>query len=248
MSNLMECRACHALIEDDESLCPQCGSTLFGGVGADLAHQLAVKQQQEAFVATYHTWSDGGWEGIGIDMVRHRLAVRFFDGHIRARKIIQGTQVIGVKVRETAGATHTKTQGGSQLGRALVGGVLLGGVGALLGGLSAKQTSTGTVTLVQVLITTQEPDYQLLSITLLAGEFRADSAAVAQARRSAEVWAARVEGLIHQCAAQAVRPEHGSSVADELGKLVWLREHGEITMQEFDLLKRQLLANRDADS
>ena len=237
MSILMECRACHALIEEGESPCPQCGSTLLGGVGADLAHQLAVKQQQEAFVATYHTWSDGGWEGVGIDMIRNRLA----------RKIIQGEQVLSVKVRETAGATHTKTQGGSQLGRALVGGVLMGGVGALLGGLSAKQTSTGTVSLVQVLITTREPDYQLLSITLLAGEYRADSAAVAQARRSAEVWAARVEGLIHQCAAQAVRPEHGSSVADELGKLVWLREHGEITMQEFDLLKRQLLANRDAD-
>lgn len=88
MSMLMECRACHALIEEGESPCPQCGSTLLGGVGADLAHQLAVKQQQEAFVATYHTWSDGGWEGVGIDMIRNRLAVRYFDGRIRARKII----------------------------------------------------------------------------------------------------------------------------------------------------------------
>lgn len=31
MSNLMECRAYHALIEDDESLCPQCGSTPLDG-------------------------------------------------------------------------------------------------------------------------------------------------------------------------------------------------------------------------
>ncbi len=169
MSILMECRACHALIEEGESPCPQCGSTLLGGVGADLAHQLAVKQQQEAFVATYHTWSDGGWEGVGIDMIRNRLAVRYFDGRVRARKIIQGEQVLSVKVRETAGATHTKTQGGSQLGRALVGGVLMGGVGVLLGGLSAKQTSTGTVSLVQVLITTKEPDYQLLSIPCWLG-------------------------------------------------------------------------------
>lgn len=248
MSELMECRACLALADAGERICPQCGSSLLGGVGDELAHQLVVRHQLEEFVATYCTWSDGHWGGVGIDLARNRLAVRYRDGYRNCRKIIQGEQVIGVKVHETAGATHTKTRGGSQLGRALLGGVMLGGVGALLGGLSAKQQSTGTVAGIEVLITTREPGWPLVTITTLASESPANSGVVAHGRRAAEVWAARLEQLIRQCASTGVAAARrdGGSIADELGKLVWLRDRGEITQQEFERLKGQLLANCNA--
>ncbi|MCF5855565.1 SHOCT domain-containing protein [Aeromonas veronii] len=248
MSELMECRACLALADEGERVCPQCGSSLLGSVGEELSKQLAVKQQLEAFVATYHTWAEGAWNGVGIDLVRNKLAVRYYDGYRNCRKIIQGEQVIGVKVHETAGATRTKTKGGSQLGRAVIGGVMLGGVGALLGGLTAKKISTGTLAGIEVLISTTDQDFQLVTITLLASEHRADSSVVAHARRVAEIWVARVETLIKQCGSNAVAAAkmNGGSVADELGKLVWLRDRGEITQQEFELLKGQLLANCNA--
>lgn len=249
MSELMECRACLALADEGEQICPQCGSRLLGGVGEDLAQQLVVRHQQEEFVATYSTWSDGQWGGVGIDLERNRLAVRYHDGYRNVRKVIQGDMIIGVKVVESAGVTHTKTKGGSQLGRAVLGGVMLGGVGALLGGLSAKQQSTGTVAGIEVLITTREPGWPLVTITTLASEYRSDSGVVAQARRSAEVWAARIEEVIRQCSSlptMAAAKGNGGSIADELGKLVWLRDRGEITQQEYELLKGQLLANCNA--
>ncbi|MDM5112793.1 SHOCT domain-containing protein [Aeromonas salmonicida] len=248
MSELMECRACFALADEGERVCPQCGSSLLGGVGEELAQQLVVRHQQEEFVATYCTWSDGHWSGVGVDLERNRLAVRYRDGHRNVRKVIQGDKIIGVKVVESTGVTHTKTKGGSQLGRAVLGGVMLGGVGALLGGLSAKQQSTGTVAGIEVLITTREPGWPLVTITTLAGEYPANSGVVVQGRRAAEVWAARIEELIRQCASKGVAAASGlgGSIADELGKLVWLRDRGEITQQEFELLKGQLLANCNA--
>lgn len=244
MDELRECRACQALLGQDEPRCPQCGSDLLAEVGVALAQQLAIKQAREAFEATYHTWGRNGWDGVGLDMSRHRVAVRYQDGYRRQCKVIEGCQIIGVKVVEAAGVTHTRTQGGSALGRAALGGVLFGGVGALLGGMSAKQQSCGTVIGIDVVIATREPGWPLLTIPLLAGAWRADSEQVAQGRRAATVWAARVDDMIRQCAITPVIAQGGASVADELGKLVWLRDHGEISAQECERLKRQLLAAR----
>jgi len=249
MSEFMECRECRALVDAWEQICTQCGSALLAGAGTELAHQLAAKREKLAFVATYHTWPEGSWNGVGFDMERNRMVVQYTEYGVKSRRVIQGEEILGVRVLEAAGATHTKTSGSSMVGRAVLGGMMFGGVGAMIGGNTAKQTSTGTVSGIEVLITTQVDGFQLVSIPILASEHRADSSTVNHYRKVAAVWVSRVDTILRQCAQQTSKPAQslGSSVADELGKLVWLRDHGEITMQEFDLLKRQLLANRNAE-
>ena len=90
----------------------------------------------------------------------------------------------------------------------------------------------------------------MVTIPILASEHRADSLTVNHSRKVVPVWVSRVETILRQCAQQTTWPSQvvGSGVADELDKLVQQHEHGEITSQEFDMLKRQLIANRDADS
>ncbi|WP_256127619.1 hypothetical protein, partial [Enterobacter hormaechei] len=110
--------------------------------------------------------------------------------------------------------------------------------------------STGTVGGIEVLITTQVYGLELVNIPILASEHRADSLTVNHSRKVVPVWVSRVETILRQCAQQTTWPSQvvGSGVADELDKLVKQHELCDITSQEFDMLKRQLIANRDADS
>lgn len=75
------------------------------------------------------------------------------------------------------------------------------------------------------MITTQVYGLQMVTIPILASEHRADSLTVNHSRKVVPVWVSRVETILRQCAQQTTWPS-----------------------QEFDMLKRQLIANRDADS
>ena len=76
-----------------------------------------------------------------------------------------------VTQRTTGGDIVTKTKTGSMIGRAVVGGVLTGGVGAIIGGATAKKESTVTPTEIHtqhrynLLITTKNISNPLITIS-----------------------------------------------------------------------------------
>jgi hypothetical protein len=92
-------------------------------------------------------WMDG-LGGIAFDAKRKAICI--FDRE-RAT-IIDGNDLIAVELLKN-GQSITRSARGSQVGCALAGGALLGGVGLVVGGLSGKQVTRIQVTDVQLLIT-----------------------------------------------------------------------------------------------
>jgi hypothetical protein len=136
------------------------------------------------------------------------------------------------------GVSVTKTSRGSQVGGALLGGLVLGGVGAVIGGLSARKTTTNKVTSVDLRVVvndTREPVHMLRFPN----------------RTQADHWHALVSVIIRQ-ADQEDRANANTSgvqnaqapvsVADELTKLSALMEKGLITQGEFQAQKARLLS------
>lgn len=130
----------------------------------------------------------------------------------------------------------------SIIGRGLVGGVLLGGVGALLGGLTASKTSTRHIKKVTLKLTfaSDKPGFVRDINLYRPGYFSGPTAdeAIAQAERihTAVSLAAQAKAA-HSPATSAP----GSSLADQLGALSALHKAGALSDAQFEQAKAKLL-------
>lgn len=154
------------------------------------------------------------------------------------------------------GATVTKTMRGSQIGGALVGTVLLGGVGTIIGGLSGKRKTTGTVNKIDLRVTVNDTKNPVYEINFLSKETKKDKQMYQQAIQQARHWHGLIEVLIKRAdiednqktnvdvtAPLIQQASQQSSVADEVKKLADLKASGVLTVQEFEQQKRKLLGN-----
>jgi hypothetical protein len=161
----------------------------------------------------------------------------------------------GVEVRKTSRA--------SQLGGALVGGALLGGVGVIVGGLSGKTKAMSKVTRLDLKIVVNDSAKPLHVINFLHFPSGADRSGFLfkAANERAQHWAGVLEVLIRQADSEgrlileaaarqqlmantleALPPAPAVlSVADELRKLGELKVAGVLTEAEFEGQKRKLL-------
>ncbi|NEZ02212.1 hypothetical protein [Heyndrickxia shackletonii] len=101
---------------------------------------------QYGFVSDVSYLSDDYISGIAINESTQKLALlkRNARNQPFVFKTFDFNEVLESEIIED-GASITKTSRGSQIGGAIVGGALAGGVGAVIGGLSAKQTSNERV-------------------------------------------------------------------------------------------------------
>lgn len=81
-------------------------------------------------------------------------------------RIIDFKDILGTSIVKD-GQQITSTSTGSLVGRALVGGVILGGFGAILGGLTAKSKSENRIKKLVLEIIINQPDYPIHRITYL---------------------------------------------------------------------------------
>jgi len=184
---------------------------------------------------------------IAFDENRKLLCLIDFSGESMRHKIISAKEIISIEIIEN-GKTITKTDRGSQIGGALVGGLALGGVGAIIGGLSGKtssETKVNKVALHIIINDVQQPTFDLDFISI---EMQKDSYFYKDAIHKAEHWYGLLSVLIKNAevnqAPQVQRViENTTNLSDELLKIADLRQKGILSEEEYIKCKEKIISN-----
>lgn len=146
------------------------------------------------------------------------------------------------------GVSVNKTSRTSQIGGALLGGVLAGGVGAIIGGLSGSTTTQKEVKNISLQIIVNDTDNPIKDVNFYNGpKVNKDTAEYKKPFERVQHWQKLISVLIHQ-ADQMDKEEQKNrnnevplSVADEIQKLSQLYKDGILTKAEFEAQKEKLL-------
>lgn len=158
---------------------------------------------------------------------------------------VQHSAILSSEVYE-GGVSITQSKRLSQIGGVIVGGVLLGGAGAIIGGLSGKKKTsdyTNDITLRLCINDTQNP---IIDIQFLNQEATKDSALYKYRSEQARRWHTIFSILIKRADLESSQTEaqpskFSGTITEEIRKLAELKEVGTITEQEFSALKAKLL-------
>ena len=134
-------------------------------------------------------------DGVAIDRERRLVALADFDGWC----VLPIRSIVSCEVIED-GVQIARTNRGSQLAGVAVGGALLGGVGAVIGGLSGSSRSVNNVTTLALRFVTDDFDKPIHDIDLYGalsdkGVPRNDPS-YTKALEIAELWHARVTAMM----------------------------------------------------
>lgn len=192
--------------------------------------------------------------GIALDEVKKEICLwtykadfAFFEvsGQYSGRKI-KYSDILSIAIVQDD-ISILETNRTSQLGGALVGGILLGGVGAAVGALSGKkQSSTGKVKKLELVIKLNDTSNPIFTISKLHSETFMNNQNYIVPKKELDYWHAVFEAIIKQADMEYQNLNHASSrealsVSDELKKLAELKESGILTEDEFIQQKQKLL-------
>ena len=164
-------------------------------------------------------------------------------------------EIIEVSYEENGTQLYSKSSMRT-VGGAIVGGVLMGGAGAVVGGLSGTTTQhkeVKTMTLKILLRSTEKPTYLINfneSKRVLKTEDKSDNALYKKYQRNANKAKDILSVIIDKVkqekvvAVRQVEPQtiqQSTTVADELAKLAKLKSDGILTEEEFNAQKTKLL-------
>lgn len=154
----------------------------------------------------------------------------------------------------------TNTTRSSQLAGAFIGGVLAGGPGMVVGGLSGETTTNKTVNRVDLRVVvndTNQPNHVINFLMAPINEanhepipIRTGSYKYEEAIKEVDHWHSLLSIIINNETTEKKMLQNHThsahySVADEINKLLQLREKGVITTEEFERLKRNLLVGKN---
>ena len=151
------------------------------------------------------------------------------------------------------GETVTKTARGSQLAGALIGGLALGSVGAIIGGLSGSKTSSSKVKRIDLRITVNRTETPIHDINFMNVVSKKNGLIYNAAMEQVRHWHGVMEVLIKRADTEDYSKERdladetskllsSGSVADELTKFAELKKQGLLTDHEFLVQKAKLLS------
>lgn len=198
------------------------------------------------FSATQKVIGDDGTTGLAIDEQRKKVCLIDHRQQNVSCRVVTYKDLLSSEIFED-GATVTKTVRSSQIGGALVGGLALGGVGAIIGGLSGKTKTSGKVKRIDLRITVNDTQSPLHDVNFLNVETKQDGFIYQGAMKAARHWHGLVEVLIRRADTDdqenlaTISQPQLSSVADELKKLADLRDSGILSVEEFQQQKTRLL-------
>ena len=150
------------------------------------------------------------------------------------------------------GVTITKTDRESQIRGALIGGLVLGGAGAIIGGLSGKTTSSNKVKRIDLRITVNRTNNPIHDINFMNEESKKNGSRYKKAMEHARYWHALLTVLIKRADSEDIAKERklvkdktdlspNRSITDEIAKLSELLKQGLLTDEEFKAQKAKLL-------
>lgn len=204
------------------------------------------------FSPTQKIMGNNGDTGLAIDEERKKVLL--------VKNVPTGVALKPIKYRDVLsseifvdGETVTKTERGSQLAGAIIGGLALGGVGAIIGGLSGKTRSSEEVKRVDLRITVNDTKSPLHDINFMDIEGKKNGIIYKSAMDQARHWHGLIAILIKMADNEDAQKEGGeiplqanggntSSLADELLKLSDLRDKGVLSDEEFSIQKQRLLS------
>lgn len=138
---------------------------------------------------------------------------------------------------------ETITKGG--LGRAVAGGLLFGGVGAIVGGVTGGKKSSGVCSSLKLRVTLRNAHIDTVYIDFINTETKTKSFIYKAAQENAQSCISALEIIADQN--RSGQSELTStttqtvSAADEIAKFKQLADQGIITQEEFEAKKKQLL-------
>lgn len=240
----------HILIEENRGLIAYCAS---GGVGSVFnyinANSLPKKRGEKS---TVNTKAVGNYLFIMDEFFKVLIIV----GE-SSHEVFNYTDIIEVSYEENGNQLYTKSAGRT-VGGAIVGGVLMGGAGAVVGGLSGaskqnkevksidvkillRSTSRSSCVLHfkdidRVLKTKEDADRKMYeTFTKNANEAKDILSVIIDNAKQIQVSAPVAQPLVQQVSSPS------PSVADELAKLAKLKADGILTDEEFQMQKAKLL-------
>lgn len=143
------------------------------------------------------------------------------------------------------GETVMKQSLSGTVGRSLVGGVLSGGVGAIIGGTTGSKTGKEKIKNIELKITVNDLKSPVFRINFMNTEISKGGFIYQVCYGEAEKWHGIITTLIKQAEIEQTNLNQNStslnSVADELLKLKNLLDSQVITQPEFDKEKKRIL-------
>lgn len=223
------------------------------------AREEAIKQvlsEIEDFTISKKIEGFGGYYIFAIDENNEKIALVTQT----AKYVVNFSDIIGVELIED-GSTISKKSTGRTIGGAIVGGVLAGGTGTIVGGLSGSSTQKSKVSSVSVKIMLRSFDNPSLLVNCfdsrtmttegkasIEKEGKMESYKYQICKKNADDIKDLVSVIINKVdgkstisnSTESIERKSGS-ISDELIKLSELKEKGILTEEEFMLQKNKIL-------
>jgi len=191
----------------------------------------------------------GPWGLIAIDDINEQIAIKESKGNIRKYPY---SEIIGCEIIENGETTYRKS---SIIGRAIIGGVIAGGAGAIIGGLSGKLKKDKEIKNLDFKITfkdTNRPNFTIKFFDAWEESARTKKSIkindavygpiLEKSLIKLKNWKDILEIIIdNQDNLNKKSKETEISISDELLKLNDLKEKGIITQDEFEKQKKKIL-------
>ena len=204
------------------------------------------------FSVSQKVMGEDGNSGIAVDEISEKVCLIAQGTRGIELDVLSYRDILSSEIYED-GETITKTARGSQLAGALIGGLALGGVGAIIGGLSGKTTSSGKVNKIDLRITVNSTENPIHDINFMNVEGKKNGLIYNAAMEQVRHWHGVMEVLIKRADTEDYSKQRElaeaspklistGSVADELAKLGELKKQGLLTDEEFLSQKTKLLS------
>jgi hypothetical protein len=217
------------------------------------------KQKQTEMAATLTSLTDfksskqflgcDGKSGLAVDETRGKISLVTHDGRKASQRIVSYRDILSAELFEDGGSV-TRTSRSSQMGGAFVGGLLLGGTGTIIGGLSGKTKTSATIRQIDLRLVVNDTTAPLHDVAFLNLEVAKGGMIYNGTNQVARSWLGFFKILIQRAESEEnesrdrkiqVRPVATCSVADEIKKLSDLVKSGALTIEEFNGQKARLL-------
>ncbi|TAM40483.1 MAG: SHOCT domain-containing protein [Burkholderiaceae bacterium] len=197
------------------------------------------------FSASFQYLGADGGNGIAVDETRSKVCLFKRESKTLTHRVFDYRDVLSCELFED-GQTMVKTSRSSLAVRALVGGMLLGNVGAFVGGMSAKKVESGKVSKIGLRLVLNDSVQPIHEIFFLSVKSKRNGLLYKNSSEQAKKWQARLDGVIKRAnrddaSSHVASQEDKQNLSDELRKLAELRDRGILTGAEFAAQKAKLL-------